>query len=77
MNMDVGCAGTFQPLYLDVYNREQVFSPSMVDVFIGNTTNHMLVFAGVAAPVWNTEDDDLRQAEVIINLRTPVINVIG
>ncbi len=77
MNMDVGCAGTFQPLYLDVYNREQVFSPSMVDVFIGNPANHMLIFAGVAAPAWNTEDDDLRQAEVIINLRTPIINVIA
>ena len=77
MNIDVGCAGTFQPIYLDVHNREQVFSSSMVDVFIGNPTNHMLIFAGVAAPAWNTEDDDLRQAEVIINLRTPVINVIA
>ncbi len=77
MNVDVGCAGTFQPIYLDVQNPAQVFSPRMMDVFLGNPTNHMLIFAGVAGPGLGSEDSDLRQAEVILNLRTPVINVIA
>jgi hypothetical protein len=57
MYKDVSCAGKLPKIYLDVQNPQQVFSPNMIDVFIGNPTNHMLIFTGVAGPDWHADED--------------------
>lgn len=77
MYKDVSCAGKLPKIYLDVQNPQQVFSPNMIDVFIGNPTNHMLIFTGVAGPGWHADEDYGGGAEVIINLRTPVVTMVN
>jgi hypothetical protein len=77
MYKDVSCAGKLPKIYLDVQNPQQVFSPNMIDVFIGNPTNHMLIFTGVAAPAWNADEDYGGGAEVIINLHTTVVTMVN
>ena len=77
MYKDVSCVGKVPQIHLDVQNPQQVFSPNMIDVFIGNPTNHMLIFSGVAGPNWHADEDYGGGAEVIINLRTPVVNMVN
>lgn len=48
----------------------------MLDIFLGNPQNHLLIFSGIAIPSYAVEDDGLQHETVTINLRGPLVTTL-
>lgn len=58
---------------LDVNNPNQVSSPAALDVVLGVSEGHLLIFTGIAIPEYDTNDDLIREP-VTVNLGKTVLN---
>lgn len=52
----------------DLEATKDVVHGQMIDVFLGQPNNHMLIFSGIAKPEFDDYNDDLKQELVIVHL---------